>query len=50
MDLIVDESLKCFNTQIVSSASQQKETLEFFRTLGIAQLDYKEFKTAFLKD
>lgn len=50
MDLIVDESLKCFNTQIVSSASQQKETLEFFRTLGIAQLDYEEFKTAFLKD
>lgn len=47
-DEIIDETLKCFNPEFVSSAKKQRETLEFFRELGITNLTYNELSGAFL--
>lgn len=49
MDEIIDATLNRFDELFESDAKEQEELLEFFRLLGVTNLDYTMFKTAFLK-
>ena len=48
MDNILRATIECFNPDFTSSYTQELPILEFFREIGITDLDTKAFKTAFL--
>jgi len=48
MDDILRATIECFNPDFTSSYIQELPILEFFREIGITDLDTKAFKTAFL--
>jgi len=50
MDSIIEATIECFDDNIISKASNQKEILEFFHYIGISDLEYNEFKSAFIEE
>lgn len=48
MDDILRATIECFNPDFTSNYAQELPILEFFREIGISDLDAKAFKTAFL--
>ena len=48
MDDILRATIECFNPDFTSSYAKELPILEFFREIGITDLDTKAFKTAFL--
>ena len=48
MDEIIEETAKCFNKNFSSSYQKELPILEFFKEIGISQLEEEKFKTAFL--
>lgn len=48
MDDILRATIECFNPDFTSSYAKELPILEFFREIGITDLDTKTFKTAFL--
>lgn len=49
MDKIINATFNRFDEFFKSSAKEQEELLEFFGSIGITNLDYDTFKTAFLE-
>ncbi len=49
MDDILSETSKCFRQGFYSSYTKELPILDFFREIGITELDEKTFKTAFLQ-
>lgn len=50
MDEIIEATLWRFDEFFISSASVQKELLEFFSSIDITTLSYERFKSAFLEE
>lgn len=50
MDSIIKSTVDKFDEFFASTALSQKELLEFFVSLGITELGYDRFKTAFLEE
>jgi len=48
MDDILKATLECFHSDFHSLATDQKPILDFFTEIGITDLDYNDFKKAFL--
>lgn len=49
MDDILRATMECFDLEFTSSYAQELPILEFFREIGITNLDSEQFKTAFLR-
>ncbi|MFP4332220.1 MAG: ABC transporter substrate-binding protein [Campylobacterales bacterium] len=49
MDEIIEETSKCFNKEFKSSYNKELPILEFFKEIGISDLEESSFKTAFLE-